>query len=547
MNEKIKMGIHQGRAVIGLASNYNDLPAVISELVQNAIDSDATRIDVNVDLSKRTFAVCDNGVGASREKIAQVLKSVYDTLKKKENRFGQFGLGFFSPLPITARFLFTSCPSSRRNEYTTYSFVTKEIEEQYEVEIPSESEHGLQFDPSGKIWWRSRVMGYGIIRDRRITKVKIEDLSHDLVVKFGEEIRSRPIKITITFKDLSEVVKSLEVVAPEFSGDKLEIFKSSKSECGNVSIELLISRLTKSGRRGEITFGRFDNPSVISGIQFATCSQALLDKDVAKALLSGVLEGRVKCEKVKLHTDRKRFEDSDALFALCEVMEEWYKAKGKKIVEVAEESAADSRFQKIGNAVMPFAELMLQQEQFSGILDQIKIGTTGDGHVKLPKSKIIGQDEGSSVASGGNTFEKKGKTGEGGSGDPVKRKTELPNHRPGIIYGPKGKKRTEVKGSSTGLRFDYVEMEEFRIPFTFDADSGTLSFNMRHPNWFLCQQKDDYMKSYHLAVLTMALCLETSRLKDLAVSPEVLKFSYDNLAAQVFSIRNGEAMIGKLK
>ncbi len=546
MSEKIKIGMHQGKVMLRLAGNYPDLQAVVSEVVQNAVDSDAVKITVDVDLQKRSVVVCDNGVGASREKFTQALQSVSDTMKKG-NRYGQFGLGLISPISIASGFTFTTCPSTRKNEYTSYPFVTSEIEKQWDVEITSKHEPSLQFDPVGKTWWRTRVEITGITKDRRITNVTVDDIVHDIVVKFGEDIRTRPIQITVSFKAPEQTPRHVEVVAPEFSGDKLELFKSSRTECGDVAIELYISRLTKSGRRGEITFGRFDNPSVISGIQFVTCAQELLDKDVAKALLSGVLEGRVKCQRVKLHADRKRFEDSDALFALSEILEEWYKAEGKKIVEVAQESAADNRFQKIGNTVMPFAELMLKQEQFTGVLDQIKIGTIGDGHAKLPKGKILGQDEGSSVASGGHPFSKRGESGDGEPGDRGKKKTELPGHRPGITYGPKGKKRTEVKGSSTGLRFDYVEMEEFRIPFTFDPETGTLSFNMRHPNWGLCQEKDDYLQSYHMEVITMALTIESSRAKESVTSPEVLKFAYDKLANQVFAIRNGGAMIVRVK
>lgn len=100
-----------------------------------------------------------------------------------------------------------------------------------------------------------------------------------------------------------------------------------------------------------------------------------------------------------------------------------------------------------------------------------------------------------------------------------------------------------MKGNSTGLRFDYVEMEEFRTPFVFDSETGALTFNIRHPSWGLCQANDRFLREYHIAVLTQALTLETFRdQRQGTLGPELVRFAYEALNHQTFAILNGDAL-----
>ena len=271
--------------------------------------------------------------------------------------------------------------------------------------------------------------------------------------------------------------------------------------------------------------------------QFAAQAQKVVQ-------LVGVARG---AEKVALHPDCTKFENDDALFALCEVLESWFKKVGKHMIEDAEEQASDDRFQRIGTQVMPYAELLLRQSQFQSVAEQITIGTIGDGHTKVPRKLIIGPDEGKSLAVGGNPFEEKGKHKPSGGKAPVcppDPKKDHPLHTPSIVYGDKGRKRTEVKGSSTGLRFEYIEMDDIRVPFDFEPTTGCLSFNVRNANWGLCQESDAFLQEYHMAVITTALTAELYRSSG-GVNHDVKRFAFDNLMHQVFAIRNGKALIAK--
>jgi len=541
--ETINVGLHQGKVLQRLASHYNNLPAVLLEVVQNAIDSGAARIEVLIHRDRRTFVVRDNGSGASRDKVTTAVQSIGSTMKDKQ-KYGQFGLGLISPLSVVDQFTFTSCPTPRKEGYVKYTFDTVTITKQAQVSIPFTPVDHLTHNPDGATWWRTSVEARGITKDKRKSAFITKELVNDIGQKFGEAIRDREIQISVEVVDGGKT-ENLPVEAPEFSGEPLETFSQSMNESGKVTIKLFLARLGRGGRNGNITFGRLDNPSRISSKQFVECAKAVIDAEVSRAIGSGVFEGEVLCEKLVLNADRTRFEDDDALFACCEVLETWFKKVGKEQMSEAEEQTSNTRFQRIGVSVMPFAELLLQQEEFRGVISQIIVGTVGEGHAKVPRKSIIGPDEGTALSTNGR---KEGSlTGEGGVHPPRKTPTkENPLHRPGIVYGGRGRKRTEVSGSSTGLRFEYVEMDEFRTPYEFDPITGTLSFNLRSPNWTVCHQKDEYLQEYHLAVVTNALTVELFRDHQTGhVEPQVLKFAYESLSHQVFGIKNGKALMAK--
>ncbi len=547
-HESVGIQMNQGNVLIILAKHYADLMAVSNEVVQNAIDSGAKRIRIDADLPRRIVTICDNGSGISREKISEALQSVGNTMKEKD-KYGQFGIGLISPLWITKEFIVTSCPDNKSTGYLASRFVRADIETQAKVSIPIIADDSLHFDANGKVWWRTRVEMRGIVKDRRASRLDADELANDIAIKFGEEIRRRHIDIVISVIGVDKTVKEVNVVAPEYMGQKLSPFaETSYPESGKVVAELYIAQLSRKGRKGVITFGTTNNPSRITTKQFVECTDSILESRTAKALASGVFEGRILCDKVALHADRTRFENNDALLGLCLALDTWYKKVGKIELERAEEQACDDRFQRIGTQVMPYAEMLLKQTQFQSVAQQITIGTIGANHAKPPRKTVLGQDEGVSVAVDGNPFVNKGK---GSSPDGKKTKEtkesstgENLGHSPGIVYGEHGRKRVEVRGGSTGLRFAYIEAEDFRIPFEYDPVTGLLSFNQRNQNWGLCKASDETLQQYHMAVISTAFTLELFKTGS-SVNPEVKKFAFENLTQQTFAIMNGKALLAK--
>ena len=538
----LSVAFHQGKTIIDIAKTYPNLLRTLLEVVQNSIDKGATRIEVGVNVGKGKYTVCDNGGGCGREEFQKALHSLNATMKAAD-KYGQFGRGLVAPLSTADRFEFTSCPSPRREGYCCYTFDAKEIIKQRDVEIPGEELTNLYFDPNGQTWWRTRVEVDKLTKDRRLTTLTIQSLLAEIGLKFGDAIRERSILVSVNVTDADGERKSENVIAPEFSGKKLQVIDKVYTDAGRVLIELYLSPLGRKGRRGTIVLGTTSNPSRISMKEFIENSRGLLDGGVAQCLVSGLFEGKILCEKTKLDPDRTRFEDNDALVELCTVLEKWYKDHGKAIVDEIRDQDSDDRFKRMAKSVMPFAELLIKQMPFQAILDAIKLGTIGGGHVKVPRKNIVGPDSGRSII-----VNRPSEGGGGSGGGPGGRTTpptkEQEKHHPGTLYTDTGKVRTEVKGGSTGLRFEFVEMKNINIPFEFNPDTGCLSFNINHPNWSACQERDESLIEYQREVVSLALSLELY-VRERGLSPDRTEFTYHVLEQRVFAIKHGEAMLDK--
>ncbi|MFC1532384.1 ATP-binding protein [Thermodesulfobacteriota bacterium] len=92
---------------------YEQSIALIRELVNNAYDADATRVDVS--LSDKEVLVSDNGMGMDRQGLAQYFsigseEKLRNPISPKygRNRIGQFGIGKFASLAAASRFEVTT-------------------------------------------------------------------------------------------------------------------------------------------------------------------------------------------------------------------------------------------------------------------------------------------------------------------------------------------------------------------------------------------------------------------------------------------------------
>ena len=92
---------------------YEQSIELIRELVNNAYDADATRVEVS--LSDKEVLVSDNGEGMDRKGLAQYFsigseEKLRNPISPKfaRNRIGQFGIGKFASLAAASRFEVTT-------------------------------------------------------------------------------------------------------------------------------------------------------------------------------------------------------------------------------------------------------------------------------------------------------------------------------------------------------------------------------------------------------------------------------------------------------
>ena len=117
---------------------YSQSLDLIRELVANAYDADATRIDIKID--DHNLTVADNGSGMDRAGLEQYF-TIGSPLKKqypisalyKRVRIGEFGIGKFAVLSLCDRFeLFTSS----NNYCATVIFDRADFEKQTDWSVP---------------------------------------------------------------------------------------------------------------------------------------------------------------------------------------------------------------------------------------------------------------------------------------------------------------------------------------------------------------------------------------------------------------------------
>ena len=88
------------------AQTYESFPRALREVVSNAFDADATRVEIGIDRRAKTITVHDNGTGMSSAefdlflRIAGRQRTRPRTTLLGRKRIGQFGIGFLAAFPF---------------------------------------------------------------------------------------------------------------------------------------------------------------------------------------------------------------------------------------------------------------------------------------------------------------------------------------------------------------------------------------------------------------------------------------------------------------
>lgn len=517
-NSETEIRFNQGQALLHLASTYPALQDVILELVQNSLDIDvkATRIAIKVNYKDRTIVVTDNGLGISVELMNKRLASVAERGRKGRGALGQFGLGMISALGKCERFTFTSCCSPHKNLFYRWVFPKTLVDQPGALKIQCALDSNLTTEENAKgmtfVPWRSQVKIEGFTKDEFISKMDIDELANAIRDRYAAVMRRNKVSINIVFHD--EKGKKQErpnVTAPVFTGKQLEYRELKNAECGKIGFNMFVSRKTNKGRKGTVVMGVMGSDFRFPFRYFAPFATTMLREEVMDALNSGVFEGEILAEKVKLAPNRQTFVKDEPCFALCVAIEEWYDAYGKACLDEARQERQDERHQTLGlRALKVLEDLIFKNAEYASLLNVLKsftFGTVGTHHTKVDGRDFGSQDE-NTLKTQAAPGEKKGEgNGSDGSKEPQEHK---PDHVPKTVAGPKGNRRKRVKGHSTGLEFAFEGEEENRLDlWRLDTTEGVLYFNTVHPLWDLCQRKDTALIRLQEYIALQALTLQT--------------------------------------
>ncbi len=472
---------HEGRALMIIAETYPKLSSVISEIIQNAIDAEAFKIEVIADLANNSVRVRDNGEGVTRSQFDKALSEVGVTQKKK-GKLGQFGRGLISPFGKCESFEFTSCGKRSGSVYTRWRFTDDLLKKEKNITVPFESLPDLKnhlIDKRNGVWWRSEMKLFGIVSDTAIRKISMASFVADTLNSFGIVMKQRKVEVTVEIIDEKGVSEKKTFTAEEFRGTPIGKYVY---EDGGVKTILDVYKANKTGSKFNGSFlvsatGDSFTIPLRSVLNFFS-SQGLLDSETIHGLNSGIFEGRI-ISDIDLNPNRKSFLSNDKFIAFMTHLDAWYQEVGAKYFEESKEDNRMERYNEIGEKSMKMLDHLLAKEDFSDLRDLL-------GKFEDQKPVIFNQThpvdkagdyEPATVNGSGN--EKPGTSGSGKSSD----KTE------GSGIGFKNRKKL-VRSNSTGLKFSYDEMPGYTRLWDFDKKFGIVKFNIRHPIWEVCEKRD---------------------------------------------------------
>ena len=546
-----RLALHAGEALMVVASTYPRLLDFILEIIQNSLDAKAKLITVRVNLERRAVEVSDDGLGVSRDKFEQAMTQVCRTMKSTSD-LGRFGRGMVSPLGKCRSFTLTSCPraaTAQTTGYVRWTFVTDDFKACKEnIDIPCESLPRMMFCRRAKkprhdvnfVPWRTQVKVMGIITDRFLTKLSLDELADNILNHYSVRMRKQGTIVSISFTDEQGKVATREVRPEDYTGRPLPNFEFTGSDSGKVRFQLFIAPATVKGRKGKVVFGETRNDFRISGQAMWHSLLTLVPDETIGALRSGIFEGEILGQHIEFDPDRKRFLKNDAFIDLCSAIEEWYQKIGKEYVSEIVAESKEHRYQEIGTRAMRVVSELLRQPQFHDLLGMFRVGSIGSGHYDLPD---IGRQPVKSISSQGKPTNGIRVVINHGAGSPSEPSTEYPDHHPGTVAGPDGQFRRQVRSSSTGLQFRRVDMLAHADPWQFDYKTGVIAINTSHLHWFDCERTDTMLMRYHEVIAIQALT--SLRTVNTDMHETVMAALYDQLSMMVFHICQADVLSGR--
>lgn len=519
----LEVSLHTGAAMLKLAGLYPTLQEVLDEQVQNALDANAKRIDVELDLhTAKAFAVYDNGDGVSIDTFQGAMCTVSRGIKD-DTKIGRFGIGLISPLGKCVEFRFTSCAAPEHTNYIERVFSTDNVLSygqvvkvpQTRLEYVHESYPGkIRGSDKEKVWWRTRVTATGIIDDRGVIRsgtrpLNATDLCDSIQTKYSERIKKLRTVITITVIDENGDTTSRTVTARQFRGKKLESYEVTDKDAGKIVIQMHLTRSVDQKGKVGIYFKELNNDYQFGFAEFARSAAGRFlnetSPETMEALQSRVFEGTIAAEKVQINPTRACFERNEASLSLVVAIADWYTEHGKQYVDKKKKERDDVHYQKLASASLSRLKGLFTNS-FGEIIRSFAEGTIGSGHTNKPTTGTTVP----SLALDGR-HDGKGSQKSPSNGKPAAPQKEHPQHMPLVVEGCGGKTRRVVSSNSTGIRIAYGELDDEDMDklWIFDRKTGTFTFNITNNLWVECDQKSD---STVILLQDLAIILELGTL-----------------------------------
>ncbi len=503
----MKLGFDSKGILRLISDTYGSLLAVISEMVQNALDAEAKGISITIDMKNGTLLVVDDGLGVSIEKLQDKLQMIGKSDKELgSGTLGQFGLGFFAPLSQlgpNGKMYFVSRDKKKGNK----AFF-KLVIDPAKLDHMSASGQGFPVDfPSNEFaadntWWTTmvRLSGLGVVDKMVPTPQEIEG---ETISRFSRNMEAQKTKIGVRIVSRSGKENKHEFTARPYAGEPLEVVCIPEGHgTGCAEFRLFLTNRIKGGR--VVAVGTQNNASLIPWGKFVQyLGKGLLTPEIIQALGSGVFEGVVTTSCAMMSTDRKSFKQSPELIDFCVAIEKWWETKGKAIYEMASRTSDAERYNKATMSALQELRKMLQGSEIKQALQSIfSSGSIGEGHSPVPKNRRIGELQGSTAVTGGVIGENNRKVGQDDqnsqSGKPKSNKVSV------VSVGAGAKHRTIVRDEGFGIQVEHVALMG-KNAWELDREFGIIRISTRHPDFAKAESGPDSVLERYISMIVLGV------------------------------------------
>jgi hypothetical protein len=464
---------------------YEQSIELIRELVNNAYDADATRVDVS--LSEKEVLVSDNGEGMDRQGLAQYFSIGSEEKLRKpispkfaRNRIGQFGIGKFASLAAASRFEVTT----RKGEFAAQVVFDKTlwIKNSQSWQVPLKI-----LTPDSRIEDGTTI---------RLVDLKRHFRYEDVVQRIAEGVPLRS-------GDFSVYVNGHRVTPRRWSGNRIPVMAGTKY--GIVHGEIVIlpaSRASKEDMGLEIK---------VKGV---TVKRELFEM-ASWGKAATRIRGEINADFLPLTSDRSGFiTDSYKYRSFLKAME-------KPMVEVKrayQQLASDSDNRKVSQALKEALQrvhqALIQNPEFSpfGVIPMAERGVEGVGETAVQSEIEEEKTEEVTIEEIG------GQGGEQGIAEPLE--VDAPESFQAEHERPKKEKKPSLKIATPNAVVKKLKFGDAGVTCCLDhlgedgpeciTESTIIYINRDHPLY----KRESRKKEAHILNITRLITQEVSLMKD---------------------------------
>lgn len=543
-----KLGFHEGNILELAANKYPSLREAVLEAIQNSIDAESAKINVNINQEKRTIFIHDNGKGASIDFFNSAISCIGDS-KKEKGKLGQFGLGVVSAFNKCKVFTFSSRPADGANGLMQWTFETDKIKNvKTGLTIPIKSRSLAQDQ-----WWNSELMIADYTTDQMRAKIDMNVLCEQITDRYNEHMKKHrtvvQVKLTSPTGQLEE--KILRPIA--YTGGPIPMKTYKGDLAGETAFQLYVAKTKTEGRR-TVRAGRVKVVDS-TGYGIALSSKALsglLSEQNVNLLTSGLFEGEIRfSDKVRVEASRRFFEETEPLMEACHHIEQWILNIGQTYITKMEDEATTERYNRLGEASLKVVRSLLKHRaDLASIVKSFDYGSVGKEHADTD-----GEKDGKVPAKSIDGTGKRTGTRCGGGGPKSEEPKERKDHQPMAVGGVQkgGQNRTFIRDNSYGLILQHGTVQNSNL-WHLDEVTGVLTINIMHPTWEACDSTVDRSASARdkmICDLQERIILHALHLlklkKELGedgaeITPIVEIYASDFMSSEVFLITEGDRL-----